>query len=104
MKIKTMDSLRVAAVLGLIASPLLADISLNIGIDAGPPPPPREVIVASPGPDYVWVGGFWDGAPGHYTWVRGHWDRPPHGYAHWAAPRWERGPDGHYRKVEGGWR
>jgi hypothetical protein len=86
------------------ASPLLADISVNIGVDAGPPPPREEVIVASPGPDYIWIAGYWDGAPGHYSWTRGHWERPPHGGAHWLPPRWERGNDGHYRKVEGGWR
>jgi hypothetical protein len=88
------------------AAPFLADVSINIGLEAGPPPPPREVIVASPGPGYIWLGGYWDGAPGHYRWVRGHWDRPPRGreHARWVAPRWERDHDGHYRKVEGGWR
>jgi hypothetical protein len=81
-----------------------AEIGINVGIEAGPPPPPQEVMVASPGPDYVWMGGYWDGSPGHYTWVRGHWGRPPHGHARWVAPRWERGHDGHFHKSEGGWR
>jgi hypothetical protein len=113
----TAAALRCTAGLGLLAvagwpalplhagSALLADVSLNVGIDVGPPPPRQEVIVerSRPGPDYVWIGGFWDGAPGHYVWRAGHWDRPPHAHAVWGAPRWERDHDGHYHKVEGGW-
>ena len=86
------------------AATVLGEITLNIGVDAGPPPPPREVIVASPGPGFIWVGGYWDGEPGHYRWVGGHWGRPPHDGARWIAPRWERDHDGHYHRVEGGWR
>jgi len=87
------------------ASPVLADVSVNIQIDAPPPPPRQEVVVERerPGPDYVWVGGYWGGAPGHYAWVAGHWDRPPHGHGHWVAPRWEN-HNGHYVQVKGEWR
>jgi hypothetical protein len=87
------------------ASPVLADISVNLQID-GPPPPRHEVIIEGnrPGPDYIWVTGYWDGSPGHYAWVGGHWDRPPHGHGHWVAPRWERDHDGHYHQIKGGWR
>jgi WXXGXW repeat (2 copies) len=81
-------------------------ISLNIHVEDAPPPPRREVVVEShrPGPDYVWVGGYWDGAPGRYTWVNGHWDRPPHGHARWFAPHWERDHDGHFHQIRGEWR
>jgi hypothetical protein len=81
-------------------------ISIGIHVDEAPPPPRREVVVETsrPGPDYVWVGGYWDGAPGHYVWTAGHWDRPPHGRGHWAAPHWERDHDGHYYQVRGEWR
>jgi hypothetical protein len=84
---------------------LLADVSINVGVDLAPPPPRQEVIVerTRPGPDYVWVGGYWGGAPGHYVWTNGHWDRPPHAHAVWAAPHWERDHDGHYHQVQGGW-
>ena len=85
---------------------MLGEISVNIGVDAPPPPPPREVIVTSPGPGYVWLDGYYDGSPGHYRWVRGHWDRPPHGRerARYYAPHWDRDHNGHYHRVEGGWR
>ncbi len=82
-----------------------ADISVNIGLE-GPPPPRHEVIVETgrPGPDYVWVNGYWEGEPGHYRWAAGHWDRPPHRGAVWVAPRWDRDRDGHYHQVRGEWR
>ena len=69
------------------------------------PPPRHEVVVERdrPGPDYIWVAGYWGGAPGHYSWVAGHWDRPPHGHGHWVAPRWEN-HNGHYVQVKGEWR
>jgi hypothetical protein len=89
----------------LAASPMLADFSINLTVDAPPPPPRAEVVVGvSPGPDYIWVGGFWDGTPGHYVWRAGHWDRPPRPHAAWVAPHWEKDHDGHYHQVKGEWR
>ncbi len=92
--------------LALGAALARADVSVNIRLDAPPPPPRHEVVIERerPGADYIWVAGYWDGAPGHYSWVAGHWDRPPHGHAHWVAPRWERDHEGHYRQVRGEWR
>jgi hypothetical protein len=109
MKLKIVDLIGVAALAGLAcqsvsASPVLAQIYLNIGVEAGPPPPPVEVMIAYPGPGFVWVGGYWDGAPGNYRWSRGHWDRPPAGRGHWMAPHWDRDNAGHYHKTAGGWR
>jgi hypothetical protein len=110
-------ALRLAGGLGLLsmaayatptlsAAPIVADISLNVNIDAGPPAPRHEVIIESgrPGPDYVWAGGYWDGSPGHYVWVTGHWDRPPHPHSEWMAPHWEKDHDGHFHQVKGEWR
>jgi hypothetical protein len=110
-------ALRLAGGLGLLsvagftsptalASPVLADLSLNLTIDAPPPPPRHEVIVESsrPGADFIWVNGYWDGSPGHYVWVAGRWNRPPHDHAQWVAPHWDRDHDGHYHQVKGEWR
>jgi hypothetical protein len=110
-------ALRLASGLGLLslagafapslsAALPLAQISVHIGIDAPPPPPRAEVVVERnrPGPDYVWIGGYWDGSPGHYSWVNGRWDHPPHAHATWFAPHWERDHDGHYHQVRGEWR
>jgi hypothetical protein len=85
-------------------TPLLAGFSVNVVVDAPPPPPRAEVIVASPGPDYIWVNGYWGGEPGHYVWIAGHWDRPPHAHMRWVAPHWDRDHDGHYHMARGEWR
>jgi hypothetical protein len=109
-------SIRLAAGLGLLslaglstpslsASAILADLSINIVLEAPPPPPQREVIIGiSPGPGFVWIGGYWDGAPGHYTWVGGRWARPPHQHGHWNPPHWDKDRDGHYHQTRGEWR
>ena len=112
--LKLAGGLGLLAVTGLVtptltAAPILADIGIGVHVDLGAPPPPRHEVVVErdrPGPDYVWMGGYWDGAPGHYVWVNGHWDRPPHGHEHgvWVAPHYERDHDGHYVRVEGRWR
>jgi len=71
----------------------------------GPPPPAQEeVVVATPGPDYVWIGGYWDWDVGvrHYVWRAGRWDHPPHPEARWVAPHYEfRG--GHHYYHPGHW-
>jgi hypothetical protein len=110
-------SFRIAGALSLISvaglatpafatSLMLGDISLNIVVDAPPPPPRQEVIVGvSPGADFVWVGGYWDGSPGHYVWVGGRWDHSPHGHGQqWSAPHWDKDRDGHYHQTKGEWR
>lgn len=85
------------------APALLAGISINVGIDVPPPPPRHEVIIASPGPDFVWIDGYWGGEPGHYVWIPGRWERPPHRHMRWSAPHWDRDHDGHYHMNHGGW-
>ena len=69
-----------------------AAAQVTIGIQIGPPPPPRHYAVpVSPGTDYVWVDGYWYPVNGHYVWHRGYWTRPPYAGAHWIAPRHESG-------------
>ena len=66
--------------------PVFAQIS--IGVRIGTPPPPREVhiVPASPGPDYLWVDGYWYVVGNRYRWHNGYWTRPPYPAAHWVAP------------------
>jgi len=61
---------------------------VSLGITIGAPPPPRvvRVLPPSPGPDYVWVGGYWYPVGGHYHWHAGYWTRPPYVGARWVAP------------------
>src|SRR5579872_5618903 len=67
-------------------SALAADIS--IGIQIGAPPAPRVVAVRPecPGPEFVWVQGYWYPVEGHYRWHEGYWSRPPYEGAIWIAP------------------
>ena len=72
--------------------------------DDAPPPPMTETVVGvAPGPDYVWIGGYWGWDHGHRAWVRGRWDHPPRHGAVWVTPRWEH-RDGRYVFVRGYWR
>lgn len=71
----------------LFAVPVFAQVS--IGIRIGPPPAPRVVAFrpASPGPDFIWVEGYWSPVGSHYQWHDGYWSRPPYLGARWVAPR-----------------
>jgi hypothetical protein len=82
---KTCLQASLAVVALLAALPVFAQIS--IGIRIGPPPAPRVVAVrpASPGPDFMWVEGYWYPINGHYRWHEGYWAQPPYGGAHWVA-------------------
>ncbi len=58
--------------------------------EAPPPPAPEvEVVPASPGAEWVWVGGYhrWNGR--QYVWVRGRYERRPHMRAVWRPAHWE---------------
>jgi hypothetical protein len=77
-------------------------VRVGVGADyyevEGPPPPPREeVVVTQPGPDFVWVGGYWDWDLGvrHYAWREGHWERG-HEKERWVAPHYEMRANRHY--------
>ena len=64
---------------------------VNIGINIGAPPPPRLVYVEppSPGPEFVWIEGYWYPVRGHYHWHEGYWTQLPYGGARWVAPRYD---------------
>jgi hypothetical protein len=78
----------------------------GVGIEVGVPPPGirAEVAIASPGPGYYWVPGYWDWVGAEWSWVPGAWSRPPHARAVWVGPRYERGRRGHWRYMRGHWR
>jgi hypothetical protein len=86
--------------LGLALAPLTGCTGPVI---EGPPASQVEVLSSAPGPDYVWIDGYWGWRWGHYHWMGGHWERPPRPDAKWVKPRWERRGD-HYFLIEGYWR
>jgi hypothetical protein len=75
--------------LTLLASTYVLNAQISIGIRIGTPPPPRivRVLPPSPGPDFIWVWGYWYPVGNHYKWHDGYWTRPPYAGAHWVGPR-----------------
>ena len=85
---------------GMMATSAFA---VDVIIRTAPPRPIVETRVVSPGPGYVWIGGYhhWDG--GRYVWTPGRWDRPPRPHQRWVAEHYVRRGGG-YVMVEGRWR
>lgn len=73
---------------------------VSIGVSIGPPPAPRVIRVRprQPGPDFMWVDGYWYAERGRWIWHNGYWTRAPFGGARWVAPRYEGG-----RFIAGFW-
>jgi len=72
------------------------------------PPPPTTVVadpvVAAPGPDYVWVAGYWSWNGGGWVWIPGAWVLPPYSDAVWVGGYWRGGIwYGGYWGGRGGW-
>jgi len=93
----------------------LAGMVLLGALACVPPPPPGavvvvrepprervEVIVASPGPRYVWVRGFWRWERNDYVWVPGRWVIPERGFHKWVPGHWQHRRGGWFW-VEGHW-
>jgi hypothetical protein len=65
---------------------------VSIGVRIGPPPAPVVgVAPVRPGPDFVWIDGYWYPLGNHYKWHRGYWTRAPYAGARWVGPRYEGG-------------
>lgn len=83
-----------------------ADATTNyvVAQPPAPPPPPPEVVVYQPGPNYVWVPGYYAYDGRAYVWIGGRWARPPHRrYHNYRAPHWEN-RSGNYVYIQGYWR
>lgn len=75
----------------LLACPPVAHAQISFDYQmSGPPPAPRAYRVpAQPGPDYVWVEGYWYPVNGEYRWHDGYWTLPPYSDAYWVAPYYQ---------------
>ena len=77
--------------------------STTVVVQQAPPPPPTEtIVVASPGPGYIWVGGEWVWN-GRWFWRAGYWGYPPYSSAIWVGGGWHEGPRG-WNHSPGHWR
>ena len=72
--------------------------------DQTPPPPQVEVVPAMPGPEYVWMPGYWSiGVGGGWVWIGGRYGLPPRPHAVWVRGHWGRHGRG-YVWIGGRWR
>jgi WXXGXW repeat (2 copies) len=72
----------------LLSCGVIAQSQVSVGIHIGPPPAVRvEAVPARPGPEFIWIKGYWYPVDGHYVWHAGYWTRPPYEGAHWVGPR-----------------
>jgi len=89
------------AVLGLslIAAPSArAQVSFSFSFGEPPPPPRVYRVPVRPGPEFVWVEGYWYPINGRWSWHDGYWTRPPFAESYWIEPYWVGG-----RYYEGYW-
>ncbi len=77
------NNFRFLAVALIAGGTMFAQPRVSIGIGVGgyapgyyAPPAYSEVVPPCPGPDYVWVDGYWVPQGGRNVWVQGYWRRP----------------------------
>ena len=77
----------------MIAAGTMLSAQVSLGIRIGPPPVIRYERMDNrrPGPDYIWVDGYWYPERNKYKWHKGYWTRAPFGGARWIAPRHDGG-------------
>ena len=88
---RILQALSISALLLALAPAARAQISFDVHIGTPPPAPRAYHVPPQPGPDYVWVEGYWYPANGQYRWHDGYWTRPPYPNAYWVAPYYQGG-------------
>jgi len=100
---RILKAVSISALLLACAAAAHAQTSLDIHLGAPPPAPRAYRVPPQPGPDYVWVEGYWYPVNGQYRWHNGYWTRPPYQDAYWVAPYYARGEyyTGHWEGLRG---
>ena len=81
----------IAVVVGLLSLTTLPSASraqVYVSITTAPPPLPVYVQPVIPGPDYMWVPGYWAWGSFGYYWVPGTWVLPPAVGLLWTPGYW----------------
>lgn len=94
MKTKLIATMLLAGSTMFAAPGIHVGVGLNFGVPAPAPvvvaPPVVAAVAPCPGPDYVWIGGYYDFVGGRRVWHDGYWQH------HAFAPRYEAGR--HFRR------
>ena len=100
---RLLQTLAISTLLLGSASPARAQISFDLRFGRPLPPPRAYRVLPPPGPDYVWVEGYWYPRGSRYLWHNGYWTRPPYDDAYWVAPYYSGGEyfAGHWEGSRG---
>lgn len=100
---RILQAVSISTVLLALAPAAQAQISFDVHIGTPPPAPRAYRVPAQPGPDYVWVEGYWYPVNGQYRWHDGYWTHPPYADAYWVAPYYQGGQyyTGHWEGDRG---
>lgn len=71
-------------------------------VEQAPPAEKVETITVSPGPNYIWLKGYWKWENSRWAWSNGHWAIRPHASAVWHPGHWDAKEHG-WVWVEGHW-
>jgi hypothetical protein len=88
---KLAQVLAASAFILVSASAAHAQISFDVHFGTPPPPPRVYRVPVQPGPDYIWVEGYWYPQGRRYAWHNGYWTHPPYEGAYWVAPYYRGG-------------
>jgi hypothetical protein len=78
----------VVLAVSLLAAPVLSSAAVFVSVNFAPPPIPVYVQPIAPGPDFIWIPGYWAYGPGGYYWVPGTWVPAPYVGALWTPGYW----------------
>ena len=97
------QALAISALLLALAPAAHAQISFDVHTGTPPAAPRAYRVPPQPGPDYVWVEGYWYPVNGQYRWHNGYWTHPPYPDAYWVAPYYQGGAyyTGHWEGGRG---
>ncbi len=71
-----------------LPKPAAAQVSVGISVRIGPPVLPVYVQPICPGPDYIWIPGYWAWSQDGYYWVPGTWVLAPEPGLLWTPGWW----------------
>ena len=82
-------ALSISALVLALAPAAHAQIPFDVHMGTPPAAPRAYRVPPQPGPDYVWVEGYWYPVSGQYRWHNGYWTHPPYQDAYWVAPYYQ---------------
>ena len=99
-----------AALVLLTGAPTTAQVRLGVDIGSlrirvapdAPPPLRQERRSPRPGPNHLWIAGYWDRQGDRWDWAPGRWEEPAERGSRWVKPQY-RHEGGAYRYDPGHW-